>query len=163
MFSEIDENISVCPNCNSDLDLLNNIKLVSKNNRTNKLILVLIFIALIISILFSFHISNKNKFNKNENNNVVFEQLKKKNDSLKIEIAYIKKLNTDTLKMTENKNPIKNEAIDEYVVQKNDNLWLIAQKIYGDGFKYKDIAIENKIEKPYEIMIGSKLLIKKDK
>ena len=161
--SEISENNSNCPNCNADLDFINNIKDVSKKCKTNKLFLVLLFSALIISILISLYTINKNNGSKKENSNAIIEQLKQENAALKNEISEIKKLQVDTLKISNNQNSVNKVETDEYIVQKNDNLWIIAQKFYGDGFKFKNIASENNIEKPYEILIGSRLIIRKNK
>lgn len=45
----------------------------------------------------------------------------------------------------------------EYLVQKGDNLWKIAEKTYKSGYRWIDIAKENKIKSPYEIEVGEKL------
>ena len=46
-----------------------------------------------------------------------------------------------------------------YTVVKGDTLWAIAQKYYGDGNKYKDIAKANNLSNPDIIHAGQKLLI----
>lgn len=49
----------------------------------------------------------------------------------------------------------------EYVVQKNDSLWKIAEKIYKDGYKWTEIAKENGIKNPSLIYSGQKLKLPK--
>lgn len=49
----------------------------------------------------------------------------------------------------------------EYQVQKNDNLWKIAEKFYGSGYNWADIARENKLENPNIIFVDQKLNIPK--
>lgn len=44
-------------------------------------------------------------------------------------------------------------------VEKGENLWSIAIKYYGDGFKWVDIATENKLENASIIEEGQELII----
>lgn len=46
----------------------------------------------------------------------------------------------------------------EYIVVKGDTLWSIAQDAYGDGFKWKDLAIANGLDTS-TLEIGQKLVI----
>lgn len=47
----------------------------------------------------------------------------------------------------------------EYLIQKGDNLWKIAEKKYNDGYKWTEIAKANKINNPGLIEEGQKLII----
>lgn len=47
----------------------------------------------------------------------------------------------------------------KHVVQKGENLWNISVKYYGDGFKWVDIATENKIKNASIIEVGQELTI----
>jgi nucleoid-associated protein YgaU len=44
-------------------------------------------------------------------------------------------------------------------VEKGENLWNIAVSYYGDGFKWVDIATENKLANASEIEVGQELII----
>ena len=44
-------------------------------------------------------------------------------------------------------------------VEKGDNLWNIAVNYYGDGFKWVDIATENKLENASNLEAGQELII----
>ena len=44
-------------------------------------------------------------------------------------------------------------------VEKGENLWMIATKYYGDGFKWVDIATENKLANAGVIETGQELVI----
>lgn len=44
-------------------------------------------------------------------------------------------------------------------VEKGENLWSIAVNYYGDGFKWVDIATENKLANASEIEAGQELII----
>ncbi len=46
-----------------------------------------------------------------------------------------------------------------YKVQKGDSLWTIAQKFYGNGTRYKEIASANSIADPNKIQVGQILKI----
>lgn len=56
----------------------------------------------------------------------------------------------------------KNIAIDEvktYTVKANDDLWAIAEKMYGSGFNAADIAAANKLSEPYTLIENQILII----
>lgn len=47
----------------------------------------------------------------------------------------------------------------KHTVEKGENLWQISVKYYGDGFKWVDIATENKLENASVIEVGQELII----
>jgi len=49
----------------------------------------------------------------------------------------------------------------EYIIQPGDNLWLIAQKILGDGNLYPKIVSDNNIADPSLVKVGQKIIVKK--
>lgn len=49
-----------------------------------------------------------------------------------------------------------------YEVVRGDSLWKIAEKEYGDGNKWVNIAKENKLTNPRVLMIGQKLILPKN-
>lgn len=46
-----------------------------------------------------------------------------------------------------------------YIVQKGDHLWKIATEAYGDGYKWVEIARENKLKNPNIIHPGNELIL----
>ncbi len=50
-------------------------------------------------------------------------------------------------------------TVTEYVVQRGDNLWKIAEKIYGSGYNAVDLAKANKLSNPNLLFAGQKLSI----
>ncbi len=46
-----------------------------------------------------------------------------------------------------------------YIVKPNDDLWHIAEKVYGSGYNYVDIARANHLTNPSTIFTGDKLVI----
>lgn len=82
-------------------------------------------------------------------------------DANAIEVG--QKLTLPDLKQEAVKEPVQNqkEAISgaTYAVVKNDNLWTIAVRAYGDGYKWVEIARENKLVNPNLIYPGSVLVL----
>lgn len=48
-----------------------------------------------------------------------------------------------------------------YIVIKNDNLWKISEKEYGNGYDWIKIAKENKLKNPRILIAGQKLILPK--
>lgn len=46
-----------------------------------------------------------------------------------------------------------------YTVKSNDGLWTIAQEVYGDGYKWTEIAKANNLQSPYTLTEGQELAI----
>lgn len=60
---------------------------------------------------------------------------------------------------TEEEIKIENKEI--VVVEKNDSLWKIAERVYGDGYKWVEIAKANDLKDPGLIYSGQKLNLPK--
>ncbi len=158
-FQELADNTTSCPECKSDIGLLNDVKTVSKTIRKNIIYFIFLFLLFVCIILIGLKVIHKQK---NLINNVQqsVENLTKENISLKNTLSDLQKNNrveTPATADTITKQDKKSQT--EYIVQKNDNLWIIAQKFYGYGFKYKKIADDNNISKPYVVLVGTKLKI----
>lgn len=48
---------------------------------------------------------------------------------------------------------------ESYTVKKGDDLWNIAEKIYGSGYNWVDLAKNNNLENPGLLYVGTKLLV----
>lgn len=59
----------------------------------------------------------------------------------------------------ETKQPEKTVKGKIYVVAAGDNLWAIAEKVYGSGYNWTDIAKANNLSAPGDIHVGDKLSI----
>ena len=60
-----------------------------------------------------------------------------------------------------NESKIDESETKEYIVKKGDNLWKIAVAVYGDGYKWTEIAKENKLTNPGIIEKDQKLILPK--
>lgn len=153
------ENSAICPECKSEIGLLNDINVISKTTKKNRTNFVLLFVLFICVIVIGLIVIHKQKSHVTNVQQTV-EKLTQENLSLKNTIADMQKCAPDQMGQSGDtlKKPDKVTQT-EYTVQKNDNLWIIAQKLYGDGFMYKKIADDNNIKKPYMVLIGTKLTI----
>ncbi len=61
-----------------------------------------------------------------------------------------------TVKTTKSEEPISGAT---YEVVRGDNLWKIALRAYGDGYRWVDIAKENKLTNPNLIHAGNILIL----
>ena len=51
------------------------------------------------------------------------------------------------------------EPVRTYVVQRGDTMWDIAQRVYGEGQRWPDIAAANQITDPKKLRVGQKLTL----
>lgn len=142
------KNIVVCPQCNSDLKAFMLLNSISKPNKSKIWTYLIIGISLLsVAFLGLFLKSNSDKKELIAKNVIL-------NDSIsKMQIADVTK---------EEVQPIaeKQEATIKYVVKKGDYPYKIAQFFYNDGSKYKQIEVDNNLEKPYTLKVGQILTIK---
>jgi nucleoid-associated protein YgaU len=66
---------------------------------------------------------------------------------------------SNDIKLEETKNIEEQANKVQVVVEKNDSLWKIAVRTYGDGYKWTDIAKANEIKNPNVIEVGQKLAL----
>lgn len=64
----------------------------------------------------------------------------------------------EVAKVKEQKN-IQIESMKTYTVKANDDLWEIAEKMYGSGYNAADIAVANKLSEPYTLTENQILII----
>ncbi len=77
-----------------------------------------------------------------------------KNDNIKLKVK-IKEL-SENLADTEKAN-VKREKT--HIIQEGETLFNIAKKVYGNGYKYIDLAKDNNISDPNVIVVGQELII----
>lgn len=64
----------------------------------------------------------------------------------------------DTAKVRDSKNS-QFDSVKTYTVRLNDDLWGIAEKMYGSGYNAEDIARFNKLSEPYTLIENQILII----
>ena len=154
----INEETIKCPDCNSDLEAFHHLKAIEKSNK-NKFIAIIILIVLLIAIILVWvftALSDKETISKKENEQTI-QLLKTENDQLKPKIINLEKQINDLKKQLQEKKQKVKETT--YNVKQDETLFLIARRIYGNGFKYDKIASDNNIKNPDFIIVGQKLKI----
>ncbi|MFC2086791.1 LysM peptidoglycan-binding domain-containing protein [Bacteroidota bacterium] len=163
--ANIQEDIKLCPSCNSDLEAFGHTKKLSKRLKNQMLGIVLLSVLFIV-VAIAWVITILQKGNKQEleewkNEAMKLEieksELTNKMSDLNKQIEELKAREKSDLKM---KGPAGLGESSIYVVKKGDNLWNIAKLKFGDPLMYKKIAQKNEIENPDFIIIGQKLNLK---
>lgn len=164
-YDNVNQTMSTCPNCASELSLLHNIDALALKFKRLKIIYVLSLLLLVISIVTILFVLCSSRDEKNKDAAILKEleadnlMLKQKCDELTLRLlnAPEKSVGKDTA-VNAATDKLAGDTI-EYIVQKDDNLWVIAQKFFGDGHKFRKLANDNKIKRPYAILVGQKVMI----
>jgi nucleoid-associated protein YgaU len=69
------------------------------------------------------------------------------------------KSQTTSTSTVANEQAVKNVMPKTYTVKSGDYLWSIAEKIYGSGYNWVDLANANKLENPGVLYAGTKLIV----
>ena len=159
---DLSDDLSNCPHCGSDLDVLRMTRRIvrqSKNFKGLAIIASILFAAILIVWLLSLASGDKAdetaaSEDKPETSAMQADYSKavQENETLKIEVAQLKKQLAE--KEVEAKKRIK-----EYQVREGESLFGISRSVYGNGFRYVDLAADNEIDDPSRIYAGQKLII----
>ena len=161
--SGIPADTNKCPNCNADfegLQLLAKVKKSSKSRLTVAIVSSVLFVIVLIAwiIGYSFvHIDNAGS----DSGKVIDKEMTDAPElnSLKSENAKLTASNQQLEKQIKVLQKEQEKKETTYVVKEDETLFMIARIIYGNGFKYLDIAKDNQIEPPYLINVGQNLKI----
>lgn len=158
--SGLPDDINKCPQCESDLEafyMTRKIDRLSNNRLTFGIVASILFIAVLI-LWFITGMLGKTAEEPPEEKAVVYVQpddLKKLED----QNTNLKNENEDLKKQMAALKTEKEKRKKEYVILEGETLFGIARRVYGNGFKYVDLAKENNIQDPAKILAGQKLII----
>lgn len=150
-----------CPKCNADLEALHATGKIKKDHR-NRLSFAIIMSVLFLAVLLIWILTGVSESPASEAEEPAttdVEQLKSELAAEQSKVATLESENRELEKKLASLRQEEKERTKEYVVQNGESLFLIARKIYGNGFKYVDIAKANNIENPDLIRTGQKLTI----
>lgn len=161
--SGISDETKACPQCDADLEafqLLKKIEKTSKNRLIFGSIAAVLFIILLVVwiIIYAFYSESHEKKVDGYTTEEVTE-LKANLSKAEKQNNDLKATNKELLEKLAKENETKAVKEDIYIVNEGETLFSIAKKIYGDGFKYVDLAKDNNIEDPDIIVVGQKLTI----
>jgi len=183
--AQIEEGVSTCPQCNSDLEAFTHINNIDKQLSTRKKGMIVLVIALLL-VTTGWAINYFNQDNtpmvdeskkatvENNDQSTEIEQLTNSVEAKKQQIIELKSLideleskggdtGEDASDQEEEVSISKEESggTQIHVVQKNESLWEIAVNLLGDGCKFKNIADDNQISNPDLIAEGQEIKINK--
>jgi nucleoid-associated protein YgaU len=149
----------VCPSCGSDLEALHMTGVIKKDHRNMKSFGIVVSALLLIALLGWVFSAFNRPLDKDDGLITEFEQVKEalileqeKNDVL---ISENDELRSQLSAVQHEKERRKKE----YIVREGESLFLIARKIYGNGYRYADIAKANNIDNADQLNAGQKLII----
>ena len=156
------ENLTTCPHCNSDLEayqLTEKIEKTSRNRMLLGIIASILFMIVLFIWLFGYLLSESNTKEQLNAANEEINQLKIEQQKVKSENEQLKSENKNLQDQVKGSKAEMAQRQESYIVQPGETLFLIARKVYGNGFKYHDLAKANNIADPDNILEGQKLTI----
>ncbi len=156
------DELDQCPQCESRLDVFHLTRRIAQARNRLFSITVVMAIVLVAVILYWLLSAPGTKPPENPAVDAAISE----NASLKAELNKVNGERDRLLKEVAalKQAPANNEETPakrtkEYVVQNGETLFGIARKVYGNGFRYKDLARDNNLQDPSHIYTGQKLII----
>ena len=156
------DELDQCPQCESRLDVFQVTRRIARGR--NRLLSVTVILAIVlVALLLYWLLQGPAERPKDDRvNQAAISQTA----SLKAEL---KKLSDEKEQLLKEVSDLK-EALaqkpeepakrkKEYIVQNGETLFSIARKVYGNGFRYVDIAKDNNLNDPAQITTGQKLIV----
>jgi cell division protein FtsL len=157
----MDDNLKTCPQCNADLEafqLVENVDKKSKNRRILAIIMSVLFLAIVLVLLFTVVFVNKDS-KPDQDYATQIDKMQTEMQNLKSENQKLIAEKKDLENQIKSEEAAQEQRTRTYVVSEGETLYSIARKVYGNGFKYVDLAKDNNISNPDNIFEGQKLII----
>jgi len=156
------ETKKTCPHCHSDLEAFHLTGSLKKSFRQRLYFSILssiLFIAvLLVWVVSTGAVKNEDSADLQTTSAIAQEGIEKQqvvekeNSRLETENAQLKKQLSELQKKQEKRQK-------NYVVSDGESLFSIARKVYGNGYRYEDLANDNNIVQPNQITVGQELII----
>jgi cell division protein FtsB len=161
--SGIPDDALQCPQCLSDLEAFHLTNEIEKSNRRKSVGVILasvLFLVILFIWIFTFFIDSgdvKDPEKTIDSNEMI--TLKAENDKLTADFNALKSENSQLKERLKALAVEKASRQKDYKILYGETLYSISRKVYGNGFKYVDLAKDNKIEDPNQIKAGETLVI----
>jgi len=161
--SGIPDDENQCPECLSDLEAFYLSGKIEKSNKSIKVVAIvssLLFLIILIFWIFTF-LTEKGDSKSTEvamESNEVAE-LKLNLDKVIVDNDALKKENAELKERLKTLAVEKPKRKKEYKVLDGETLYSISRKVYGNGYKYIDLAKDNNIQEPDKLVAGQILII----
>jgi len=157
------EDAKSCPKCNSDLEAFELTKKIKKAGK-GRLVFGYVASALFLVILIVWIMNCLSNWSSDEKpiDAIANSEITKLAQELEQEKKLNAQLQTRNKELkTELGKKVQSEAKkqQEWSVKEGESLFVIARKVYGNGFNYPIIAKDNNISDPNIIQVGQKLVI----
>lgn len=157
--SGIPDGVVSCPECHSDLQSLNLLDQIGKIHK-NRLYLSVTLAILLIAVVIVWIITGPGVKSSEISASPPAGSAASADQALVQDLrAEIATLKVNNEKLSDELAQLKTKKETEYMVKEGESLFMIARKIYGNGFKYTEIATANNISDPDRILTGQKLKI----
>ena len=160
--SGLPDELDKCPRCESDLEVFQMTSRIAKS-RNNLVTVTVILSILVIAVLLFWLLSGQGSPPAEDQ---AAQAAISENASLKAELQKVSgekdKLLQEVSQLKQDAASVKQDTVKrkkEYIVQNGETLFGIARKVYGNGFRYVDLARDNDLEHPEHIVTGQKLII----
>ena len=161
--SGIPDDVNQCPQCLSDLEafqLTGQIQKTNKSSFVTAVVSSLLFLIILFAWIFSFFYENEDIKSAEvitESNEVL--EMKADYEKAMADNNSLKKMNGDLKERLKTLAVEKAERKKEYKVLNGETLYGISRKVYGNGYKYVDLAKDNNIQEPDKLVAGQTLII----
>lgn len=155
--SGLSEDVFTCPECKSDLSVLQTFGKVRKTSRT-RLILAIVLGIVLLLVVVAWIISWPSAGSEEDVRIAAAEEQVATPDETR-RTAGLEQLREENARLKRELEELQAKEEASYTINYGETLFGIARKIYGNGFKYRDIAEINNIENPDSITAGRKLTI----
>jgi len=161
--SGIPDEVNQCPQCLSDLEAFQLTGKIEKTNKSSYVIAIvtsLLFLIILVVWIVSFFYENKNlKDTEVTTTSTEAVQMKADYDKAIANNNSLKKENEELKERLKTLAVEKAKRKKEYKVQEGETLYSISRKVYGNGYKYVDLAKDNNIQEPSKLIAGQTLII----
>lgn len=161
--SGISEDARNCPQCNSDLEGLNLLKRIEKSNKNRFNFGIVMFVLLVVTIAVWLITLTLARNSDRDIDNIAevekFSDLKSELERSKNEILKLKSEKKELSNQLSEVITEKENRVETYIVKEGETLFTIARRVYGNGYKYVDLAKDNNIDAANSIVAGQELKI----
>jgi len=157
----ISDTEKTCPHCQSDLEAFHLTGSIKKSFH-QRLYVGIIASVLFVFILLAWAVTGLSTEN-NEANDLLSKSatktLSNEQQLIEQENATLKSENEELKKQVDNLLKKQKKREKTYEVQYGESLFSIARKVYGNGYRFEDLARENNITDPNHLKEGQKIII----
>ena len=159
--SGITDESKKCPKCSADLEAFQLTRQIEQTSKSRFLFgwIAAILFFIVLAVLIAFFVITPKADQPSELETQELAQLQSNLDNAQKQNESLLTQNKELKAQLDIKVEEKAKREKVYIVESGETLFTIARKVLGNGFKYQDIAKDNKISDPDILITGQKLVI----